>query len=94
MGAYTRILPSHRRKLIEAEIELCLRRVERLIARLDRADGDPDLEDDDPAGGAIDDQGEGDELLPLLPVYVLDQTSGPINERAALRERHRRMMLS
>jgi hypothetical protein len=35
------------RQQIEAEIE-------RLIALLDEQDGDPDLEDDDPAGGNIE----------------------------------------
>ncbi len=32
--------------------------IEALIARLDVTAGDPDLEDDDPAGGAADDIGE------------------------------------
>lgn len=37
-------LPPHRRASIEGEIEFCLQRATLLIARLDRADGDADLE--------------------------------------------------
>ena len=43
----------HNRAAIESEIE-------RLIAMLDAYDGDPDLEDDDPAGGNVEDEGQID----------------------------------
>lgn len=64
--------------------------VEQLIALLDTADGDPDLEDDDPAGDPLDERGEapsdnGTDLLPVLPRYGDDQTAGPVNERDGLR---------
>lgn len=44
MGAHFSFMPHHRRVAIETEIEFHLQRVELLLARLDRADGDPDLE--------------------------------------------------
>ena len=66
------------RATIEAEIE-------RLIGILDVADGDPDSEDDDPPGGASEDEGEGVRLLPALPVYGADQSLGPVNEDEAVR---------
>lgn len=76
------------RKAIEREIE-------RLITLLDAADGDCDLEDDDPAGDTLD-LGEapdpaGNELLSILPVYGIDQSLGPINEREAIREHYRQL---
>ena len=78
-------IPAHRRKAIEAEIELHLQRATVLIARLDGADAPTmDMEDDDPAGGAIDDEGEGEELLRTLPRYDVDQSRGPVNERGAI----------
>ena len=49
MGFYTP-MPAHRRIAIEGEIEALLCRVELLIARLDAADPDPDLEEDDFGG--------------------------------------------
>ncbi len=39
-------MPLHRRVAIETEIEFHLQRVELLLARLDRADGDPGSRDD------------------------------------------------
>ncbi len=71
-----------RRREIEAEIE-------RLIALLDTADGDPDLEDDDPAGDPLD-RGEAEDWRPdgfvlPRPIYAVDQSAGPINEPAAYR---------
>lgn len=55
--------------------------IDAMIELLDLLDGDPDLEDDDPAGGAVDDLGEPDlsEDLPL-PRWGIDQSRGPINE--------------
>lgn len=66
-------------------------RIEQLIEYLDRIDGDPDLEDDDPAGGAIDDEGHGEHLLPAMPLYAVDQSLGPTNEEVASREYFARM---
>lgn len=37
---------------------LLCRLVARAIEHLDEMDGDPDLEDDDPAGGNVEDEGE------------------------------------
>ena len=97
MGAYTRILPPHRRRAIRAEIDMHLERAERLIARLDQADGDPDLEDGDDDrcsagddapiafwgdGGAGDPADAEDEYLRFTPAYGLDQALGPVNARA------------
>ncbi|TKD52061.1 hypothetical protein [Sphingomonas baiyangensis] len=48
-------LPFRLRNAVEAEIEQHLSRVEILIARLDRIDPDPDLEDDDPDTSVEDD---------------------------------------
>lgn len=50
-----------------------------------------DDEDDDPAGGNVDDDGEGEPTLHMLPRYAIDQSAGPINERAAIRDHYRRM---
>lgn len=88
MGAHFRITPAHRGR-IEDQIEA-------LIALLDRDDGDPDLEDDDPAGDPLDERGEaqtedGTELLRTRPLYALDQSLGPINETAALKARAREL---
>lgn len=97
MGAHTRLMPPHRRELIEAEIERNLQRVTLLIARLDRADEPTmDMEDDDPGGDTLD-RGEGEGhmgqgLYRMLPAYGLDQSAGPTNLREAERERYRRMM--
>lgn len=61
----------------------------RMIERLDELDGDPDLEDDDPAGGAADDGGELEEWRPEpgftapLPIYGIDQRRGFTNRSAA-----------
>lgn len=55
---------------------------ERLIDRLDALDGDPDLEDDDPAGGNSEDEGELDYSRGLpLPRYGIDQRRLPLNAR-------------
>lgn len=61
--------------------------IEVAIGLLDVADGDPDLEDDDPAGDPIEMHGEMNDgpLYKTLPIYGLDQSKGPTNERAAHR---------
>jgi hypothetical protein len=86
-------LPHHLRSKIEAEVEAHLHRVELLLAKLDHADGDCDLEDDDPSGDETDERGEvladdGGVILPTLPRYAVDQRTGPINFEAAKREHH------
>lgn len=63
---------------------------EAIISHLDKLDGDVDIEDDDPAGGDLDDMGEydsedGTPMCAVLPIYALDQSLGPINEREARR---------
>jgi hypothetical protein len=69
----------------------------RMIERLDELDGDPDLEDDDPAG-ADDDLGEADLCRPepgftaLRPRYALDQRQGPTNNSAVNKAWHQYMM--
>lgn len=56
---------------------------------LDRIGGDCDLEDDDPAGEPLD-FGEAEEWRGVLkPVYGINQTRGPINEREAVQAYHR-----
>lgn len=63
--------------------------IEAAIEHLDAIDGDPDAEDDDPAGDWLDERGEqpascGHELLTTRPIYALDQSRGPVNERQAI----------
>lgn len=63
---------------------------EAIISHLDELDGDVDIEDDDPAGGDLDDMGEydsedGTPMCAVLPIYALDQSLEPINEREAHR---------
>ena len=66
-------------RLSRSEIEHL---TESLIDKLDALDGDPDLEDDDPAGGNPEDVGEPDYARGLpLPVYGADQTRLPLNAR-------------
>lgn len=47
------------------------------------AERDDDAEEDDPSGGAIDDQPHDQDHL-LAPRYGIDQSKGPINEVAAV----------
>ena len=66
------------------------RLIEAMIGKLDDLAGEPDLEDDDPAGDPLDMLGEhptddGRELAPTWPAYGDDQTSGPLNVAAAQR---------
>jgi len=80
-------LSAHDRAAIEAKIE-------ELIAFLDEIDGDPDLEDDDPSGDPLD-AGEAPEatpIMPMQPIYGIDQTKGPINEREGYRAWHHSVM--
>lgn len=78
MGAHFHLTPAHRARIED--------HVEALIALLDADDGDPDLEDDDPAEDVLD-LGEYDEarLLPR-PKYGLDQSLGPVNGWDARRQ--------
>lgn len=87
LPALPRYLRPEDRTAIEAQIEA-------LIGLLDEVDGDPDVEDDDPAGGNVEDdrqQGEGQAYYRLPPEYRIDQSSGPVNEVAAVLA-HRRDM--
>lgn len=67
---------------------------ERMIDRLDELDGDPDLEDDDPAGQCDEDGVNTASRQPtdphffteLVPKYDVDQSKGPTNLHAAHRE--------
>lgn len=73
------------------------RAIDLLIAVLDAADGDCDLEDDDPAGGAVEDCGEVEDWRPdgiklLKPVYGIDQSLGPINEEEVYADYKRRLV--
>jgi hypothetical protein len=82
-------LTRNERLKIEAQIEL-------MIGLLDASDGDCDLEDDDPAGGAAEDAGEAEDWRPHgilldLPIYSTDQTTGPINENQAWRKWHQEL---
>jgi len=61
---------------------------EAIISHLDALDGDVDMEDDDPAGDDLDSKGEIEDWRPEgivlpKPLYGLDQSLGPINEREA-----------
>ena len=70
------------RKALEAEIE-------RLIELLDTIDGDCDIEDDDPAFDPGDDREQEEWRGIMPPLYGIDQSAGPINERQAM-QRHQR----
>ena len=75
--AATRLLASYDSHKLEAFIEIA-------IGLLDMIDGDPDLEDDDPAGGNVEDEGEMREFYRTPPKYGEDQTKGSTNGREAL----------
>jgi hypothetical protein len=81
--------------LLRAAIRLPRQEIERLaeglIAALDALDGDPDLEDDDP-GGDLFDNGEGEDLYETRPLYDVDQSMGPINERPAHRAHMQKLL--
>lgn len=93
-----RIIPAQRRAAIEDEIETLLHRAHLLIARLDRVDAPfADMEDDDPAGDSLDERGEAEDWRPdgaklPLPVFAVDQTTGPLNGKAAYQAWHQHVM--
>lgn len=62
--------------------------IENMIALLDVIDGDCDLEEDDPAGGNVDDERQLDDAR-LMPAYRIDQNQGPSNYARALQAYHR-----
>ena len=94
MGVHAKFSLSNRAE-IEAEIE-------RLIGLLDTADGDCDLEPEHDFCLAGDDGcaeiwrngerlwgAETDQTLTVVPLYGIDQSRGPVNEREARRaQRH------
>lgn len=90
-------LPPHVRRAITDEIEQHLDRVDRLIAKLDRADAPAeDLEDDDPSGDTLDEHGESPSddwrgFLPDKPIYGINQEGEPLNFRSANRAHYRAM---
>ncbi|ALR19027.1 hypothetical protein ATN00_00545 [Sphingobium baderi] len=87
MPAVARILSRYDRERLEGFVAIA-------IDLMDLMDGDPDLEDDDPAGGNVEDErqmAEGEDYYRLPPRYGIDQTKGPINEIEAYRQ-HRRDM--
>lgn len=65
-------------------------RIEELIAFLDAQDGDCDLEDGD--SDQDHDGREPPESYATLPVFGVDQSLGPVNEREAIRA-HRLTLL-
>ncbi|MCP3732021.1 hypothetical protein M9978_16470 [Sphingomonas sp. MG17] len=88
LGEFARMIDAFERDQIELAVEL-------LIARLDAEDGDCDLEDDDPAGGNVEDQGEPGSWPELGPdgrsfgmSPIGDDDREP--EDVSLRARHRR----
>ena len=98
MGAFSPMLPRHRRRAINAELEQLLDRVSVLIERLDAADdADRDMEEDDHPGDMLDLLGEapsddGRGILAVRPLYALDQTGDPINYAAESRAHRMREM--
>lgn len=77
------------RMLTREDRRIVARHIESLIALLDEADGDCDLEDDDPAGDHLDSYGEphsddGARISALRPAYGIDQRRGPINHPLAV----------
>lgn len=85
MGVHAPLRRQRLRTEIEDEIELHLARVSLLVARLDRMDGDCDLEEDDPLEDNNDDEGWAGEISPLRPRYAVDQSRGPTNEKEGYR---------
>ena len=67
------------RKAIEQQIET-------LIDILDQLDGDADEEEDDCSGDPLD-LGEDDRVLPIRPLYAIDQCVGPLNASASFEYR-------
>lgn len=65
--------------------------IDALIALMDDLDGDPDAEDDDPAGGSAEDVGETEDWPIGMPEYGVDQTLGPTNQAAAQRAHYERI---
>lgn len=66
------------------------RQIEQLIELLDTLDGDPDLEEDELHEDPLD-LGEATGIMETVPIYGLDQSAGPLNERAAYAA-HRRSL--
>lgn len=66
------------------------RQIEELIELLDTLDGDPDLEEDELHEDPLD-LGEATNIMETVPIYGLDQSAGPLNERAAYAA-HRRSL--
>jgi hypothetical protein len=87
MGGHTRRLDPKvkiRNVLARIDAELIALLIEEAIDMLDVAN-DPDLEEDDPAGGDINDEPEGECVHLVKPLYAVDQTEAPINYDAAER---------
>lgn len=64
--------------------------IETLISVLDALDGETDLEDDDPAGGSVDDEGEESLGIWAKPIYGADQRRAARNIPAIEAEHLRR----
>ncbi len=95
--SYNFVLPPVPRYLRPEDRFAIEEQIEALIALLDEDDGDPELEDDDPAGGNVEDErqmGEGQEYYRLVPEYAADQTLGPLNEIEAYRQHRRDLCMS
>lgn len=76
-GPFFRLLADTIGRLTRAELEAL---TESIIDRLDALDGDPDLEDDDPAGGNSEDVGELELSRGVPhPIYGADQRRLPRN---------------
>lgn len=94
-GGPSNVIPFPGRQItpaMRAAIEI---HIENMIALLDTADGDPDIEDDDPAGDPLG-RGEEEDWRPngivlSRPVYGADQSRGPVNERQVANEYYRAM---
>lgn len=86
MGIHARFALANRAQ-IEDEIE-------RLVELLDMADAPAeDLEPEE--DHAVDDKpcdAGPEDFLPVLPVYGIDQSRGPMNEREGRRSHHARLM--
>ena len=61
--------------------------IETLISMFDALDGDTDIEDDDPAGGNVDDEGEESLGIWAKPIYGADQRR-PARNMAAIQAEH------
>lgn len=80
--------PCGRMRLHPADRAAIEDHIEQLLYMLDQDDGDCDIEEDDPSYDPLEDnEALGFEPLPTLPIYAVDQSLSPVNQRECKRIR-------